>query len=86
MTSRRQHYLIAITVLAGCEANVDGWTKEDAGGPDDVQTALAALPEAEVLEWTPDGLPTYIVGEMAKVGAMQIGRRRSRRTTRCARR
>src|ERR1043165_2184963 len=69
---RRPHYhLIAITLLAGCEATVDGWTKEDPGGNDDVHQALAALPNAEVLEWTADGVPTYIVGEMARVGAMQ---------------
>lgn len=72
MTSRRQLYLIAITVLAGCEASVSGWEKEDdTGAPDDVQEALGELPEARVLEWTPDGLPQYIVGEMVKVGAMQ---------------
>ena len=71
MTSRRKLHLIVLTLLAGCEANVDGWTKEDPGGTDDVHDALAALPNAEVLEWTPDGLPTYIVGEMMKVGVMQ---------------
>ena len=73
MTSRRKLFQwVALTVLAGCEANVDGWTKDDPGGaPDDVQEALRALPNAEVLEWTPDGLPQYIVGEMVKVGAMQ---------------
>jgi vibriolysin len=68
---RPQHYLIAVSLLAGCEATVDGWTKEDPGGNDDVHQALAALPNAEVLEWTPDGLPTYVVGEMMKVGSMQ---------------
>ena len=62
--------LLAITVLAGCEANVDGWTKDDST-PDDVAEALAQLPDATVLEWTEDGLPMYIVGEMVKVGAMQ---------------
>src|SRR3954471_21325884 len=73
MTSRRKLFQwVALTVLAGCEANVDGWTKDDPGGaPDDVQEALRALPNVEVLEWTPDGLPTYLVGEMMKVGAMQ---------------
>ncbi len=72
MTSRRQLYLIAITVLAGCEASVSGWEKEDdTGAPDDVQSALGAFPEARVLEWSADGLPQYIVGEMVKVGAMQ---------------
>src|SRR6478609_1265394 len=41
------------------------------GIPTDVAQALAALPDATVLMWTPDGLPTYIVGEMGKVGVMQ---------------
>ena len=55
MTSRRKFVSLALTVLAGCEANVDGWTKDDPGGaPDDVQEALRQLPNAEVLEWTAD--------------------------------
>ncbi len=69
----RPHFsksLIALTLLAGCEATVDGWTKDDPA-PDDVADALAQLPEAQVLEWTEDGLPMYIVGEMIKVGPMQ---------------
>ena len=72
MSSRRQfsRSLIALTALAGCEANVDGWTKDDPA-PDDVADALAQFPDAEVLEWTTDGLPMYIVGEMIKVGPMQ---------------
>ena len=72
MPSRLQlkNSLLALTLLAGCEASVDGWTKDDPA-PDDVADALAQLPEATVLEWTEDGLPTYIVGEMVKVGAMQ---------------
>jgi vibriolysin len=72
MPSRPQisRTLIALTALAGCEANVDGWTKDDPA-PDDVSDALAQFPDAEVLEWTTDGLPMYIVGEMIKVGPMQ---------------
>jgi vibriolysin len=62
--------LFAITLFAGCEANVDGWTKEG-GENEDVAEALAQFPEAHVLEWTADGLPMYIVGEMMKVGDMQ---------------
>ena len=70
--SRRQlsKTLLAITVIAGCDANVDGWTKDDPT-PDDVEDALAQFPEAHVLEWTTDGLPMYIVGEMVKIGEMQ---------------
>ena len=39
---------------------------------DDVVAALAALPEATVLMSTPDGMPTFIVGELAKIGEMQF--------------
>lgn len=39
--------------------------------PQDVTDALHTMPEAQVIEWTTDGLPTFIVGEMAKVDAMQ---------------
>src|SRR5690349_5624047 len=45
---------------------------DDSNGiPDDVSQALSQLPDATVLMWTTDGLPTYVVGEMGKVGAMQ---------------
>jgi vibriolysin len=44
---------------------------KDDGIPSDVAFALAQLPDAQVLAYTSDGLPTFIVGEMAKVGAMQ---------------
>ena len=39
--------------------------------PQDVNEALNKLPEAHVVQWTADGLPMFIVGEMAKVGPMQ---------------
>ena len=48
----------------------DDTTKDD-GIPQDVSFALAQLPEAQVLAYTNDGLPTYIVGEMAKITANQ---------------
>ncbi len=38
---------------------------------DDITEALAALPEAQVLSYTADGMPTFVVGELAKVGDMQ---------------
>jgi vibriolysin len=38
---------------------------------DDVTEALAALPEAQVLMTAADGMPTFVVGELAKVGDMQ---------------
>ena len=69
---RRHLKLVALVFVAACTANVDGTTKVDPNQtPDDVANALAAMPEARVLEWTSDGLPKYIVGEMVKAGAMQ---------------
>ncbi len=63
--------LLATAAIAGCDANVDGWVKQDPDTPpDDVARALAALPNAQVLDWTPDHLPTYVVGEMNKLGAL----------------
>ena len=76
MKLRRSSWKILLTTvaIAGCEANVDGWSKADQDAPpDDVADALAALPNAQVLAWTDDHLPTYIIGEMAKLGAMQSG-------------
>ena len=76
MKLRRSSWKLLLTTvaIAGCEANVDGWSKADQDAPpDDVAAALAALPNAQVLSWTDDHLPTYIVGEMAKLGAMQSG-------------
>jgi len=67
--------LVALTI-AGCSENTptgsDEQKDDPAGTPDDIAEALAQLPEAQVLMATPDGVPTYIVGELAKVGDMQI--------------
>jgi vibriolysin len=74
MKSRHSTWKLILTTaaLASCDANVDGWTKQDPDTPpDDVAAALAALPNAQVIEWTPDHLPTYVIGELAKLGAMQ---------------
>jgi vibriolysin len=53
--------------LFGCGPTIVG----DKDSTEDIDDALAALPNAEVLAYTFDGVPLYIVGEMAKVGAMQ---------------
>jgi vibriolysin len=77
---RRLHHpvlgsLLAAAALSACgptppDAHGDGDAKDD-GIPSDVAYALGQLPDAHVLSYTADGLPTFIVGEMAKVGAMQ---------------
>jgi vibriolysin len=66
--------LLAAAALSACgptQADDADGTKDD-GVPSDVALALAKLPDAHVLSYTYDGLPTYIVGEMAKVGSMQV--------------
>src|SRR5438477_10040594 len=68
MNMRRTAVVIALTVYGCGPTAVD---KSDNGVPKDVSDALGQLPDAHVLMWTDDGLPTYIVGELAKGGAMQ---------------
>lgn len=64
--------VVAALALAACGPS---WSRDDDtgdhGSTDDVTQALANLPNAEVLEWTADGLPMYIVGELEKVDAAQ---------------
>ncbi len=60
--------LTAITSFAGCVPPPTDGSKSDT---DDIAAALSLLPEAQVLQTTPDGVPVFIVGEMGKVGAMQ---------------
>src|SRR5262245_41228944 len=62
--------LIASVTVVGCKWQPD--EKDDGGGvPKDVQAALDALPDAQAIAFTDDGIPTYIIGELGKVGAIQ---------------
>src|SRR5262245_9839408 len=62
--------LIASVTVGGCKWQPD--EKEDPHGvPADVQAALDALPDAQAIAFTDDGIPTYIIGELGKVGAIQ---------------
>jgi vibriolysin len=72
--SAKKSVFILVASLIGChQADVGGpgEDKDDPSNLNDISDALAALPEATVLSYTADGMPTYVVGEMAKVGAMQ---------------
>ena len=60
--------LLLSAVALACGPSVGEPPKE---GEDDIADALAALPEAEVLQSTVDGVPMYIRGELGKVGSMQ---------------
>jgi vibriolysin len=76
---RRLHQIAIGSVLFTAALSGCGPTPQDDddasdgkdGVPSDVAFALAQLPDAHVLSFTRDGLPEYIVGELAKVGAMQ---------------
>ena len=75
MTSRRNLCKTLLMVaIAGCAPNAPSGSdpKNDPDNMDDVAEALAALPDAEVLMHAPDGMPTFIVGELAKIGEMQF--------------
>jgi len=74
-TSVRNASLATLATLAGsllaCTTVVeDTTTGTPSSVPDDIAEALAALPEAKVIAFTDDGVPTFIVGELAQVGAM----------------
>ena len=74
-TSVRTASLATLATLAGsflaCTTVVeDTTTGTPSSVPDDIADALAALPEAKVIAFTDDGVPTFIVGELAQVGAM----------------
>jgi vibriolysin len=61
--------LLLSAVALACGPTVSEPTKE---GDDDIASALAALPEAEVMQATADGVPMYIRGELGKVGDAQM--------------
>ena len=71
VTSKRSFAPLAIIAWLLAVAAPAGATVDDALGNSATTRALAAMPNAEVLMFTPDGVPTYIVGEMAKVGAIR---------------
>ncbi len=66
------HVLVISLAVVGCQQGAPGGG-EDKGdrGNQDIDDAIAALPEATVIEARDDGMPMFVVGELAKVGAMQ---------------
>jgi vibriolysin len=59
--------------VAGCSTAGDGdHDSGDRADNTDIQSALAALPEASVLLYSPDGVvPQYIVGDLGKISPAQ---------------
>ncbi len=68
-TFSRVSLLLGFTI-AGCTQGAPGGGESKDGS--DIDDAVAGLPDATVIEARADGMPTYVVGEMAKLGAMQI--------------
>jgi vibriolysin len=57
--------------MAACNSGPDLNTKDDPGGTQDIADALAQLPEAQVLQYSADGIPQFIVGDLGRVGDAQ---------------
>src|SRR5262252_10246890 len=72
MMNRRSWLRISIiAVVSACGPTAPHHGHGDGSGdpngiPPDVAAALAALPDATVLMFTEDGLPTYIVGDLGR--------------------
>src|SRR5262245_56531264 len=74
-TTVRGSLLLAASLL-GCHSpdvgEIEPHPDSDTTGiPADVSDALAQLPDAQVLESTDDGIPTFIIGTLAQVGQFQ---------------
>jgi vibriolysin len=64
---------VLVSIAASCQQGAPGGgeSKDDRSDLTDVDNALAQLPDAEVIETHADGLPRFVVGELAKVGDTQ---------------
>lgn len=64
---------LLISIAASCQQGAPGGgeSKDDRSDLSDVDSALAQLPDATVVETHLDGLPRFVVGELAKVGDTQ---------------
>ncbi len=64
---------LLISIAASCQQGAPGGgeSKDDRSDLSDVDTALSQLPDVTVVETHLDGLPRFIVGELAKIGDMQ---------------
>lgn len=64
---------VLISIAASCQQGAPGGgeSKDDRSDLSDVDSALSELPEATVIETHLDGLPRFVIGELAKVGPTQ---------------
>ena len=64
--------LILVAITACDSSAPTGEPKDDSGGNQDIIEALAALPEVEVLQYSPDGaIPQFVRGELGKIDLLQ---------------
>ncbi len=75
MTQTKKQWIrgaLLAAALAACQSGAPtGEPKDDPEGTQDIVEALAALPEAEVLEYSADGIPQYVVGHLGEIDASQ---------------
>ncbi|HWU86836.1 MAG TPA: hypothetical protein VN253_06160, partial [Kofleriaceae bacterium] len=63
---------LLMAAIAACDSGTpDGQPKDDPTGNSDIVEALNQLPEAQVLMYSADGVPQYIVGELGKIDPTQ---------------
>src|ERR1043165_334264 len=61
-----------LAAVAACDSGAPiGEVKDDPNGNEDIAEALTEMPEAQVLLYSPDGVPQFIVGELGKISSTQ---------------
>jgi Zn-dependent metalloprotease len=63
---------LLMAALGACQSGAPtGEPKDDPEGTQDIADALAELPEAEVLQYSDDGMPQFVVGTLGQIDASQ---------------
>src|SRR6185503_11521676 len=63
---------LLMAALSACQSGAPtGEAKDDPAGNQDIVEALAQLPEVEVLQYSADGVPQFIRGELGKIDSAQ---------------
>jgi vibriolysin len=58
---------LLVAAVAGCQSSPTDDFKDRPPGNQDITSALAQLPEAQVLQYSADGVPQFIVGELGRI-------------------
>ncbi|HWO17605.1 MAG TPA: M4 family metallopeptidase [Kofleriaceae bacterium] len=62
---------LLVAAMAACQSSGPNEPKDDLNANPDIVEAMAAMPEARVLQTSDDGVPQFIVGELGKIDASQ---------------